>query len=453
MQTDDAAGTRFINKGEEERFLFILGRAPRAPHARPLASETMYWEDDDVEALQRAVALEEAEAAASATRAARAKHREPAAAAPAPPETHPPASDRVAALESRVAALVAERDAMERSLLAARAETRALRDSRSSELADARAEADETTARVKRAEADAAQSAAAASRARREADRAEFEARAQVEQLETVIKALETKLKCVTEEKDETKLRLGEARAETRAADARAARWKTGSDEGFALRRRLSKTNEDLMRTIQETTERLAFAEAKSASLLGAVAARDAKLAARGAEAEAAESRLAAARDAGARADAERERLRAALAEARAIAPARSSERRHSSPRDENATKTRERVSQTRSGTPDVAEFDGAAELAEKKNSPGGTNEKRGDTNMHASTRRVLRARDANAPQAPKDSPLASPGKAKARRFAAAAKRATVAAAVGAGAWRAVRDRGGLPAAVPLFVM
>ena len=72
---------------------------------------------------------------------------------------------------------------------------------------------------------------------------------------------------------------------------------------------------------------------------------------------------------------------------------------------------------------------------------------------MHASTRRGLRARDANAPQAPKDSPLASPGKAKARRFAAAAKRATVAAAVGAGAWRAVRDRGGLPAAVPLFVV
>jgi hypothetical protein len=48
---------------------------------------------------------------------------------------------------------------------------------------------------------------------------------------------------------------------------------------------------------------------------------------------------------------------------------------------------------------------------------------------------------------------LASPGKAKARRFAAAAKRATVAAAVGAGAWRAVRDRGGLPASVPLFVV
>jgi len=452
LQTDDAAGSVSL-RGEEERFLFILGRAPRAPHARPLASETMYWEDDDVEALQRAVALEEAEAAASATRAARAKHREPAAAAPAPPETHPPASDRVAALESRVAALVAERDAMERSLLAARAETRALRDSRSSELADARAEADETTARVKRAEADAAQSAAAASRARREADRAEFEARAQVEQLETVIKALETKLTRVTGEKHETERRLGEARAETRAADARAARWKTGSDEGFALRRRLSKTNEDLMRTIQETTERLAFAEAKSASLLGAVAARDAKLAARGAEAEAAASRLAAARDAGARADAERERLRAALAEARAIAPARSSERRHSSPRDENATKTRERVSQTRSGMSDVAVDGSLTELAEKKKSPGGTNEKRGDTNMHASTRRGLRARDANAPQAPKDSPLASPGKAKARRFAAAAKRATVAAAVGAGAWRAVRDRGGLPAAVPLFVV
>jgi len=452
LQTDDAAGSVSL-RGEEERFLFILGRAPRAPHARPLASETMYWEDDDVEALQRAVALEEAEAAASATRAARAKHREPAAAAPAPPETHPPASDRVAALESRVAALVAERDAMERSLLAARAETCALRDARSSELADARAEADETTARVKRAEADAAQSAAAASRARREADRAEFEARAQVEQLETVIKALETKLTRVTEEKDETKRCLGVARAETRAADARAARWKTGSDEGFALRRRLSKTNEDLMRTIQETTERLAFAEAKSASLLGAVAARDAKLAARGAEAEAAASRLAAARDAGARADAERERLRAALAEARAIAPARSSERRHSSPRDENATKTRERVSQTRSGMSDVAVDGSLTELAETKKSPGGTNEKRGDTNMHASTRRGLRARDANAPQAPKDSPLASPGKAKARRFAAAAKRATVAAAVGAGAWRAVRDRGGLPAAVPLFVV
>jgi len=443
LQTADAAGTRFI--GGKERFLFIiLGRAPRAPHARPLASETMYWEDDDVEALQRAAALEEAEAAASATREARAKNREPAASAPAPPETHPPASDRVAALESRVAALVAERDAMERSLLAARAETRALRDARSSELADARAEADETTARVKRAEADAAQSAAAASRARREADRAEFETRAQVEQLETVMKALETKLTRVTGEKHETKRRLGVARAETNAANARAARWKTGSDEGVALRRRLSKTNEDLMRTIQETTERLAYAEAKSASLLGAVAARDAKLAERGAEAEAAASRLAAARDAGAKADAERERLRAALAEARAIAPAR--RERTTSPRDENATR-RER-SETRSGTPDVA-VDGAAEFAEKKN--GGTNEKRGDTNMHASTRRGLRARDANAPQAP--SPLASPGKAKARRFAAAAKRATVAAAVGAGAWRAVRDRGGAPAAVPLFVV
>lgn len=60
LQTDDAAGTRFI-WGEEERFLFILGRAPRAPHARPLASETMYWEDDDVEALQRAAALEDDE--------------------------------------------------------------------------------------------------------------------------------------------------------------------------------------------------------------------------------------------------------------------------------------------------------------------------------------------------------------------------------------------------------
>ena len=72
---------------------------------------------------------------------------------------------------------------------------------------------------------------------------------------------------------------------------------------------------------------------------------------------------------------------------------------------------------------------------------------------MHASTRRVLRARDANAPQTPEGSPLASPGKAKARRFAAAAKRATVAAAVGAGAWRAVRDRGGAPVAVPLFVV
>ena len=445
MQTDDAAGTRFI-RGEEERFLFILGRAPRAPHARPLASETMYWEDDDVEALQRAVALEEAEAAASATRAARAKHREPAAAAPAPPETHPPASDRVAALESRVAALVAERDAMERSLLAARAETRALRDSRSTELADARAEADETTARVKRAEADAAQSAAAASRARREADRAEFEARAQVEQLETVIKALETRLKRVTEEKDETKRDVSSARAETRAANARAARWKTGSDEGFALRRHFAKTHEALKKTTEALTERLAFAEAKSASLLGAVAARDAKLAARGAEAEAAASRLAAARDAGARADAERERLRAALAEARA-ATARSEPR--SEPRDENATKTpkTERVSQTRSRM-----ADGFLAPAEEKEN-GGTKEKSADSNMRASSRRGLRARDANAPQTPEGSPLASPGKAKARRFAAAAKRATVAAAVGAGAWRAVRDRGGLPAAVPLFVV
>ena len=431
-----------VSFGGKKSVSFSFSDAPRARHTRPpLASETMYWEDDDVEALQRAAALEEAEAAASATRAARAKNREPAAAAPAPPETHPPASDRVAALESRVVALVAERDAMERSLLAARAETRALRDARSSELADARAEADETTARVKRAEADAAQSAAAASRARREADRAEFEARAQVEQLETVMRALETKLKCVTEEKDETKRRFSSARAETAVAYARAARWKTGADEGFALRRHAAATREIFKKTTEALTERLAFAEAKSASLLGAVAARDAKLAARGAEAEAAASRLAAARDAGAKADAERERLRAALAEARAIAPVR---REWSEPRDENATKTRER-SETRSGTPDA----GLAPAEDKKK--GGTNEKRADTNMHASTRRGLRARDANAPQAP--SPLASPGKAKARRFAAAAKRATVAAAVGAGAWRAVRDRGGLPAAVPLFVV
>ena len=401
----------------------------------------MYWEDDDVEALQRAAALEEAEAAASATRAARAKNREPAAAAPAPPETHPPASDRVAALESRVAALVAERDAMERSLLAARAETRALRDARSSELADARAEADETTARVKRAEADAAQSAAAASRARREADRAEFEARAQVEQLETVMRALETKLKCVTEEKDETKRRFSSARAETAVAYARAARWKTGADEGFALRRHAAATREIFKKTTEALTERLAFAEAKSASLLGAVAARDAKLAARGAEAEAAASRPPRRATPGRRptpsasGSAPRSRRRAPSLPRVASGPSRETKTRRK--RESGRRRVRGRP------TP-------ASRPRRTKKTGGRTKRERKPTCTRA-TRRGLRTRDANAPQAP--SPLASPGKAKARRFAAAAKRATVAAAVGAGAWRAVRDRGGLPAAVPLFVV
>lgn len=47
--------------GKKSVSFSFLGRAPRAPHARPLASETMYWEDDDVEALQRAAALEDDE--------------------------------------------------------------------------------------------------------------------------------------------------------------------------------------------------------------------------------------------------------------------------------------------------------------------------------------------------------------------------------------------------------
>ena len=402
----------------------------------------MYWEDDDVEALQRAAALEEAEAAASATRAARAKNREPAAAAPAPPETHPPASDRVAALESRVAALVAERDAMERSLLAARAETRALRDARSSELADARAEADETTARVKRAEADAAQSAAAASRARREADRAEFEARAQVEQLETVMRALETKLKCVTEEKDETKRRFSSARAETAVAYARAARWKTGSDEGFALRRHAAATREIFKKTTEALTERLAFAEAKSASLLGAVAARATRSWRRAAPRRRRRRPVSPRRATPGRrptpsasGSAPRSRRRAR------IAPAR---REWSEPRDENATKTRER-SETRSGTPDA----GPRPRRTKKK---GGRTKRERTPTCARRNDAARLARARRQRSPGSVPFGLAGQG-ARRFAAAAKRATVAAAVGAGAWRAVRDRGGLPAAVPLFVV
>jgi hypothetical protein len=88
-----------------------------------------------------------------------------------------------------------------------------------------------------------------------------------------------------------------------------------------------------------------------------------------------------------------------------------------------------------------------------KKEASDETRRGRRVTVMHAATRRGLRSRDVNAPQAEASSPLASPGKAKARRFAAAAKRASVAAAVGAGAWQAVRERGGAPAAVPVGVL
>ena len=436
MQINDCEG----KEASEERFLSHSRTRSRAPHARPLAFETMYWEDDDVEALQRAVAQEEAKAAASAKRAA-SKAPPPAAAAPAPSETHPPVSDRVAALESRAAALVAERDAMEESLLAARAEMRALSDARSSELADARAEADEMVARVKRAEADAAESAAAASRLRREADRAEFEAREKVERMEKEAKELMARLARVTEQRDESERRVCVANAATNAANSRAARWKRGSDEGEARRRRDAATLERLSKETEALTERLAFAEAKSASLLGAVAARDAKLAARDAEAEAAASRLAAASRARAASDAERERLRTALAAVRAEANANASREKRVS-RDADAPRGH------RASTPPRLEARLSAPESASETDAG---KKRADTDARASTRRVLRARDANAPRA--SSPSASPGKAKARRFAVAAKRASVTAAVGAGAWRAVRDRGGPPPAVPLFVV
>lgn len=48
---------------------------------------------------------------------------------------------------------------------------------------------------------------------------------------------------------------------------------------------------------------------------------------------------------------------------------------------------------------------------------------------------------------------MVSPGKGKARRFAAVARKASVVAALGAGAWRAVKGDGGAPLAVPFGVM
>jgi chromosome segregation ATPase len=194
---------------------------------------------------------------------------------------------------------------------------------------------------------------------------------------------------------------------------------------------RLSKENEAL-------AERLAFAEAKSASLLGAVAARDAKLAAADAEAEAAASRLAAATRARDAARAENERLRTALAELRVESSASTNP-----PRTPSRAADGDEEEEARS----------SHQENKKKEASDETRRGRRVTVMHAATRRGLRSRDVNAPEPEASSPLASPGKAKARRFAAAAKRASVAAAVGAGAWRAVRERGGAPAAVPVGVL
>jgi hypothetical protein len=152
--------------------------------------------------------------------------------------------------------------------------------------------------------------------------------------------------------------------------------------------------------------------------------------------AEGAASRLAAAtfqRDA---ARAERERLRTALAELRVESSASTNPPRTPSRRADGDEEARSSHLENK-----------------KKEASDETRRGRRVTVMHAATRRGLRSRDVNAPEPEASSPLASPGKAKARRFAAAAKRASVAAAVGAGAWQAVRERGGAPAAVPVGVL
>jgi hypothetical protein len=67
---------------------------------------------------------------------------------------------------------------------------------------------------------------------------------------------------------------------------------------------------------------------------------------------------------------------------------------------------------------------------------------------------RGLRVRDLNLSSNNQEkSPMVSPGKGKARRFAAVARKASVVAALGAGAWRAVKGDGGAPLAVPFGVM
>jgi chromosome segregation ATPase len=239
----------------------------------------------------------------------------------------------------------------------------------------------------------------------------------------------------VTREKTNAERRFSQAEAETANADERAARLTKRLDEYVAKLKTSTATLERLSKENEALAERLAFAEAKSASLLGAVAARDAKLAAADAEAEAAASRLAAATRARDAARAENERLRTALAELRV----------------ESSAST---LPRTPSRSADGDEEAGSSH-SENKNKKASDETRRGRrvTVMHAATRRGLRSRDVNAPEPEASSPLASPGKAKARRFAAAAKRASVAAAVGAGAWRAVRERGGAPAAVPVGVL
>ena len=120
------------------------------------------------------------------------------------------------------------------------------------------------------------ESAAAASRLRREADRAECEAREKVERLETETRAKDVTIATVTREKENAQRRVSQLEAETANADERAVSSRKRLDEYVAKLQTSTATLERLSKENEALAERLAFAEAKSASLLGAVAARDA---------------------------------------------------------------------------------------------------------------------------------------------------------------------------------
>ena len=404
----------------------------------------MYWEDDDVEALQRAAALEDREAVAAAARAANAKLRAPAdavaeIAAPSKTQQIPksaPAIDRVAELEARVVSLAAERDTTETSLREARDETRRLRDTRALELADARAEAGETNARVKRAEADAAESAAAVSRLRRESSAASVSARETIDMLETearrsaaVLKETamardnaEAKAVAVESEyaKREAALKAAHAeathklrnavdkgRAEASTSETNAAealdRLQTSNNRLEHLERRVVAATEETKRV----KESLEAESAKNESLLRGVASRDARLAATETDLDALTVRLKKMTHERDEAMRELEGAKQALAEAKTMLV----EKTHSSK------------------TP--------SQKAKKV------------TNMS----RSLRARDLNVEFNSTASPMTSPGKGKVRRFESAARKASVVAALGAGAWRAVKGNGGAPVAVPFGII
>ena len=458
------AFTKFSKRGKRSVSSETHHICPR--HAS-VDQRAMYWEDDDVEALQRAAALEDREAAAAATRAANAKLRAPAEAVnaassrTAPSKTAlpapAPARARVAELEARVVALVAERDVIVASLQAALDETKRLRDARVLEFANASAEFDETNARVKRSEADAADSTAVASRLRRELGvaavsnretiamlekeaigaasvlaetaRARDDAEAKAVAAETELVKRESEFVAELDEmkaahadamREATSALLEEtdkARVEASTSVATAAEQSAKLKNTFAKLEQSERFAAEARSETRNFLEELRSANAARESLLLGVAGRDARLASMETELHTMVSRLKYAL--GVR-DVALKELESAKAE-----------RLKEKPESVSVAAQTETPADAKSSTPSVA----PKALA---------------TNMS----RGLRVRDLNLSSNNQEkSPMVSPGKGKARRFAAVARKASVVAALGAGAWRAVKGDGGAPLAVPFGVM